>query len=65
MSEVLTIDEVASLLKMSKRQVYELTRARTRALSKLPIPLVRINSNTRFLRTAIENWLQQLSQEAA
>jgi excisionase family DNA binding protein len=62
MSEILTIDELAAWLKMSKRQVYELTRARTRETTAHPIPVLRINGNTRFRKTDIEQWLNRLSQ---
>lgn len=63
MSEILTIDEVAALLKMSRRQVYELTRARTRETSPHPIPLLRINGNTRFRRADVEAWLEELATD--
>lgn len=63
MSEILTITELAEILKMTKRQVYELCRERTRATSPHPIPLLRINGNTRFRRADIEQWLDRISQQ--
>jgi excisionase family DNA binding protein len=62
MSELLTIDELSELLKMSRRQVYELTRVRTREKMTIPLPLIRINGNTRFLRSEVEKWLKKLAE---
>jgi predicted DNA-binding transcriptional regulator AlpA len=64
MTEILTISDVASLLKMTKRQVYELCRERTRQTQANPIPLFRVNGNTRMLRSSIEAWVQKLEEEA-
>jgi excisionase family DNA binding protein len=62
--EILTVDELASLLKMNRRQIYSMTETRTRSKQKHPLPILRVNGNLRFSRTAVEAWLQQL-QEAA
>ena len=59
--EVLTILEVAALLKMTKRQVYELTRNRGQVRQDHPIPVLKINGNVRFLRSDIDRWLQKLA----
>jgi hypothetical protein len=63
MTEILTIDELSSWLKMTKRQVYELTRGRTRARQDHPLPMLRINGNTRFRRHDVESWLDTLAKE--
>ena len=63
MNPIMTIDEVAAFLRMSKRQVYELTRARTRERSAAPIPLLKINGNTRFRRSDVEAWIEKLAEE--
>jgi predicted DNA-binding transcriptional regulator AlpA len=65
--EILTVGELASVLKMTKRQVYEMTSTRTRtgAMKKNPLPVVRINGNLRFRRVDVEAWLAKLAQEAA
>jgi predicted DNA-binding transcriptional regulator AlpA len=65
--EILTVDELATLLKMSKRQVYEMTSTRTRtgAMKKNPVPVVRINGNLRFRKVDVEAWLAKLALEAA
>jgi excisionase family DNA binding protein len=63
MIEVLTVDELAAMLKMSKGQVYELTKQRTRtgAMRENPIPVLKINGNVRFRRSDIEAWLERLA----
>jgi excisionase family DNA binding protein len=60
MGEILTVNELASLLKMTRRQIYEMTSARTRAKSDHPIPVLRVNGNLRFSRTSVEAWLKEL-----
>jgi excisionase family DNA binding protein len=62
MGEILTVDELASLLKMSRRQIYSMTESRTRAKQEHPLPILRVNGNLRFSRTAVETWLQQLQE---
>jgi predicted DNA-binding transcriptional regulator AlpA len=58
LGDILTIQQVADLLQFSKRQVYELTRARGQGLAH-PIPLLRINGNIRFRRRDIETWIDE------
>jgi excisionase family DNA binding protein len=62
MTEILTVDELATLLKMSTTQVYEMTRKRTRAgaMRENPIPVLKINGNVRFRKSDIEAWLEKL-----
>ena len=65
--EILTIDELAALLKMSRRQIYEMTATRTRtgAMKDHPLPVLRINGNLRFLRKNVDEWLRLLEGKAA
>ena len=60
--EILTVAELAAMLKMSKTQVYEMTRVRTRsgAMRQHPIPAMKINGNIRFRKGDIEAWLEKL-----
>lgn len=60
--EILTADEVAALLKISKSQVYELANQKTRTgeVRKHPIPVVRIGTSVRFRRTDVVGWLETL-----
>ena len=61
-SEILTAQEVADWLKMSKRQVYEMTRHRGKVRADHPIPVMRINGNVRFRRSDIEAWLCRIAE---
>ncbi len=58
--EILTIDEVAVLLRMSKRAIYEMTSGRGRARMKHPLPVLRINSSIRFVKRDVEEWVEKL-----
>ena len=60
--EILTVAELAAMLKMSKGQIYEMTRARTRsgAMREDSIPVVKINGNVRFRKSDIEAWIEKL-----
>jgi excisionase family DNA binding protein len=62
LNEILTIEELAKLLKMSKSQIYALTRKRAQVRMDHPIPILRINGNIRFRRSDIEKWLEKLSE---
>jgi predicted DNA-binding transcriptional regulator AlpA len=67
MGEILTIDELATLLKMSKRQIYTMTETRTSsgAMKTNPLPVLKINGNLRFRRAAIDEWLLKLENNKA
>ena len=60
MGEILTITELATLLKMSKRQIYTLceTRTRTGSMKNHPLPVLKINGNLRFRKAAIDEWVK-------
>jgi excisionase family DNA binding protein len=60
--EILTAKDVAALLKISKRQVYELAKE-----TENPIPSVRIRTSVRFRKTDVEKWFDLLvkKQQAA
>jgi excisionase family DNA binding protein len=62
MTEILTVAELAAMLKMNKRQVYEMTKERTRsgAMRDNPIPFLKINGNVRFRKSDIEDWIEKL-----
>ena len=52
------------MLKMKPGAVYELTRNRTRARHKHPLPVIRIGSALRFCKEDIERWLELLAEES-
>jgi excisionase family DNA binding protein len=62
MTEILTVAELAAMLKMNKRQVYEMTKTRTRsgAMRDNPIPFLKINGNVRFRKSDVEEWIEKL-----
>lgn len=65
MGDILTVTEVAELLKMSPSQVYSMTRKRGKARMSRPIPVLNLNGNLRFRRSDLEKWLAELAEEAA
>ena len=61
--EVWTVNDVARHLKLSRRQVWELTRRRGQLRSDHPIPVVRIHRKAlRFRKSDVLNWLATLAQ---
>ncbi len=62
--EILTVEELATLLKMSKGQVYEMTKQRTRtgSMKENPLPVLKINGNVRFRKVDVDSWLAQLAE---
>ena len=63
--EIWTVAETAKYLKLSPRQVWELTRRRSQARSEHPIPFIRIHSKClRFRKTNVLQWLVALTQKA-
>jgi excisionase family DNA binding protein len=60
--EIWTVEELARYLKMNRRQIYSMTEKRTRAKHKHPLPVIRINGNLRFSKTAVMEWLVKLQE---
>jgi len=65
MIEILTLDEVAAWLKMTRSQVYGMTRKRSQVRQDHPLPVLRINGNLRFRKSDVEAWLARLAGERA
>lgn len=61
--EILTVEEVASLLRVSKRHVFELAQPRTRSgdIRENPLPCIRLGKSVRFSKSAVEQWLNTIS----
>ena len=59
--ELLTVDELASIFKLTRWTIYNLTRQRNRGQGALPY--IKIGRELRFRRSAVEAWL--LSQGCA
>lgn len=60
-NDILTVAEVAELLKCKKSSIYNLTRNRGRARYDNPIPVLRLPMGLRFRRSSVLAWLK--SQE--
>jgi excisionase family DNA binding protein len=59
-TEVLTVAEVAALLKVPPSSIYEWTRFRTH--QRAPLPHRKVGKYLRFLRSEIDAWLIELPQ---
>jgi predicted DNA-binding transcriptional regulator AlpA len=62
-NDILTVAEVAELLKCKSSSVYNLTRRRGRARYDNPIPVLRLPMGLRFRRSSVVAWLR--SQETS
>jgi excisionase family DNA binding protein len=58
-SEVLTVSEVAGLLKVPQSSIYEWTRYRG-SNRNAPLPHRKIGKYLRFLRVEVDEWLRTL-----
>jgi len=58
--EILTAEEVAAMLKLSKRQVYELAKE-----TENPIPCIRIRTSVRFRKSDVDGWVARLVEKKA
>lgn len=56
MSEILTINQVASYLKVTERTVYRLAAAKK-------IPAFKVGGSWRFSRADLDHWITQQSME--
>lgn len=60
-NDIMTVAEVAELLKCRPSSVYNLTRLRGRRRYENPIPVIRLPMGLRFRRSSVLAWLR--SQE--
>ena len=61
--DIWTVDDVAHYLRMSPRQVWELTRRRGQERSPHPLPCFKIHSKClRFRKSDVQAWLETLTQ---
>jgi excisionase family DNA binding protein len=58
--EILNAPEVAAMLKISTRQVYELAKEKEN-----PIPSFRMRSSVRFRKSDVEKWIAELVERKA
>jgi predicted DNA-binding transcriptional regulator AlpA len=57
---ILTIDELAAFLKLSRSQVYTMCRRRSQERMPNPLPCLRLNGNLRFNLASVEEWLRKV-----
>lgn len=60
--EILTVAEVAKMLRVSIWHVYELTQPRMKSgdIRESPLPCIRLGKAVRFNKQAVENWVTTL-----
>ena len=62
--ELLTPDQLAEWLHLSRRSVYELCSTRGQNKQTTPLPFLRVAGKLRFNRAAVMGWLQELEKAA-
>ena len=60
--ELLTVSDLAVILKCKESSVYNLTRRRGRARYDNPVPVLRLPCGLRFRRSSILSWLESQEQ---
>jgi hypothetical protein len=60
--ELLTVADLAKILKTKESSVYNLTRRRGRARYDNPVPVLRLPCGLRFRWSSIISWLESLEQ---
>ena len=61
---LLNLQQAAELLGLTKPQLYELTRSRTRVRHAIPLPFVRLGKRLAFRRESLEKWIAALESGA-
>jgi predicted DNA-binding transcriptional regulator AlpA len=63
--EILTMSEVATILKMTEKQVYELTRRRSLERMEHPFPAFNVHAKAkRVRRSDLMAWIETLVKQA-
>jgi hypothetical protein len=58
--ELLTVSDLAAILKCKESSVYNLTRSRGAARYDNPVPVLRLPCGLRFKRSSVMAWLDSL-----
>jgi len=61
---LLTPEEAAAYLRVSKRQIYAMTRRRGLLRMAQPIPVIRLNGNLRFRKESLDAWILRCEQQS-
>ena len=64
MEPLLNIDKAATLLGLTRAQLYELTRNRSRIRQRIPLPFIRIGRRILFRAMSLERWITELERQA-
>jgi excisionase family DNA binding protein len=62
MEPLLNMDEAAALLKLTRQQLYELTRNRSRCRTSVPIPVIKVGKRRMFRASSLNEWISKLEQ---
>ena len=60
--EILTMDELAVLLKVEPNKIYEMTRKRFKRRRGFVLPKFRVGRELRFRRRDVEAWIEKSLQ---
>jgi hypothetical protein len=61
---ILTLEEAGAILKLSKSQMYSLTRARGAARSTVAFPVIRLHSKAlRVKRSSLMQWIDAIAAQ--
>ena len=60
--EILTMDEVAVMLKVEPRKIYEITRKRFKRRRGFVLPKFRVGRELRFRRKDVEEWIDRATK---
>lgn len=60
--ELLTPDQLASWLTISRRSIYELCSARGQQKQKHPLPYLKVAGKIRFNKESVTEWLRTLEK---
>lgn len=60
---VLTVDDVAALLKLPRESIYQMTRQRARRRHRHPLPTCRLGGHLRFRTRDVLAWIDQCAAD--
>ncbi len=62
MEPLLNLDQAGQLLGLTRKQLYELCRNRSRVRQPHPIPVVRVGKYTRFRASSLHEWISKIER---
>lgn len=61
-NDIITVAEVAAILRCQPSSVYNLTRKRAKRYKHTPLPVIRLPLGLRFKRSSILQWLDDIEE---